>query len=100
MYHKHQNDDFNFDRATYALGNGISVTVPEIFILGALGIFIIIAMSLCLREFKRCAQNLLDGRRRKKRVLKYLTDGDITPAKGNKKDENVETPEKDIVKTI
>ena len=95
MYQHHG----NFDRANYALGNGIRVTVPEIFILGALGIFIIIAMSLCLREFKRCAQNLLDERR-KKRVLKYLTDGDITLAKGNKKDENVETPEKDIVKTI
>ena len=89
----------NFDRVNYTFGNGISLTVPEIFILGALGIFIILAMFLCLLEFRRCAQNLLDGRRRKKRVLKYQTD-DITPEKGNKKEEAMETPEKDMFKNI
>ena len=79
------------------MGNGISFKVPEIFILAALVIFIIVAIFFGLLRFRRCAQNLLDGRRRKKRVLKYLTDGDIKPAKGSKKEETVD---KDVMKNI
>jgi hypothetical protein len=50
----------------------------EILILGALGIVIILAIFLCFLEFRRCAQNFFDGRRRKKR----------------------ETPEKNMMKNI
>ena len=99
MSSKYQNSG-NFEQVNYTFGNGISLTVPEIFILGTLGIFIILAMFLCLMEFRRCAQNVLDGRRRKKRFLKYLTEDKITPAKMNKQEGVVETPEKDMMKNI
>ena len=84
----------------YKLGNGIRLSAPEIFILGTLGIFIILAMFLCLLEFRRCAQNLLDGRRRKQRVLKYLTYNGIMPTAGTKKNKTMETPEEDMMKNI
>ena len=98
MSSKYQNSG-NFEQVNYTFGNGISLTVPEIFILGALGIFIILAMFLCLMKFRRCAQILLDGRRRKKRVLKYMADGDISTSEG-KKEKTVETQDEDMLKNF
>jgi hypothetical protein len=101
MSSKYQNNG-NFDRINYKLGIGFSLTVPEILILGALGIVIILAIFLCFLEFRRCAQNIFDGRRRKKRVLKYLTVDGIMPTQAIKikNETTVETPEKNMMKNI
>ena len=92
--------NYNFDRDTYDFGNGVSLTVAELFLLISLGLSIIVLMFLCFLEFHRRAQKTLDGKRKKKRVLKYLADYDNEDKQGKKKEEVEETVEKDVMEKV
>ena len=90
----------NFDRVNFDFGNGVTLTVAELFLLISLGLSIIVLMFLCFLEFHRRAQKTLDGKRKKKRVLKYLADYDNEDKQGKKKEEVEETVEKDMMEKV
>ena len=90
----------NFDRVNFDFGNGVTLTVAELFLLISLGLSIIVLMFLCFLEFHRRAQKTLDGKRKKKRVLKYLADYDNEDKQGKKKEEVEETVEKDVMEKV
>ena len=90
----------NFDRVNFDFGNGVTLTVAELFLLISLGLSIIVLMFLCFLEFHRRAQKTLDGKRKKKRVLKYLADYDNDDKQGKKTEEVKETVEKDVMEKV
>ena len=89
--------NYNFDRENFDFGNGVTFSVAELFLLISLGLSIIILMFLCCLEFHRRAQKTLDGKRKKKRVLKYLADYDNEDKQGKEKEEVKETVEEGVM---
>ena len=96
MSSRYQNTN-NFDRVNYDFGNGLKFTIAELFVLVALGFSVFILMLLCIFEFQRRATKSLDGKRRKKSVMKYMTDYDTAAALEQEKKEN---PEEDMTKRV
>merc|ERR1719266_700515 len=92
--------NYNFDRENFDFGNGVTFTVAELFLLISLGLAIMVLMFLCCLEFNRRAQKTLDGKRKKKRVLKYLADYDNEDKQGKEKDEVKETVKEDVMDKV
>merc|ERR1712083_889663 len=92
--------NYNFDRENFDFGNGVTFTVAELFLLISLGVAIMVLMFLCFLEFHRRAQKTLDGKRKKKRVLKYLADYDNEDKQGKEKEEAKETVEKAVLEKV
>ena len=92
----------NFDRVNFDFGNGVTLTVAELFLLISLGLSIIVLMFLCFLEFHRRAQKTVDGKRKKKRVLKYLADYDNEDKnkQGKETEEVKDTVEKDVIEKV
>ena len=70
-------------------------TVPETYILALVGVFILIAMLLCLGK---CFQKLLEKRKRMKKALQYNPGEDlsrVSPGQGDNIDIMV-TPVEDV----
>ena len=88
----HQKEDFTIYE------NYLSVTVPELMILGLLGMFVVIAMLLCLDTHK-CLQKLLSKRKRVTKALQYQQSEDltkVTPGPGENKIYFLESPPQDM----
>merc|ERR1712241_299445 len=100
MSSRYQQSTNNFDRVNFNFGNGVTLTVAELFLLISLGLSIIILMFLCFLEFHRRAQKTLDGKRKKKRVLKYLAEAEKEDNRGKKKEEVKDTVEKDVMEKV
>merc|ERR1712203_749451 len=92
--------NYNFDRENFDFGNGITLTVAELFLLISLGLSIIVLMFLCFLEFHRRAQKTLDGKRKKKRVLKYLAVYDNEDKKGKEKEEVKDIVEEGVMEKV
>ena len=90
----HQKEDFT------RYENDLSITVPELMILGLLGVCAVIAMLLCLDTHK-CLQTILIKRKRLTKALQYQPSEDltrVTPGPGENKIYFVKSPTQDMAK--